>query len=196
MLEFQCRADEYLEARRAALRVRSFESWLYRRWGPALLIAGLVVIAQAPMHQSGYLVTAVGVALVLNNTLWFRHRVRVEWRTTPSLAYRTWVEIRDTGLLFRTVDGEARVPWSSIKHIIETRATFVLYRASDDLRVFPKRAFANKSQIDSFRARLAAVCVEKGDGSAVPSFRFEVDTHGPRWRADEDTKRREGGIQR
>jgi len=195
MLEFQGLADEYLEARRAVVRLRRLEYWMNRAWGPAVLLAGLVVIARAPMEVIGYLVTAVGVALVLNGTWWFRRRVRVEWRTTPSLAYRTWMEIRDAGLSFRTVDGEIDVPWSSLDQIIETPRTFVLYRSPDDLRVVPKRAFASRSDVASFRARLAAICAEPSTGTQRPSFRFDVEARPSREPANDTPKRRQGGTQ-
>ena len=195
MLEFQCRADEYLEARRAVVRLRRLEYWMNLGWGPTVLVAGLVVIARAPVEVIGYLVTAVGVALVLNGTWWFRRRVRVQWRTTPSLAYRTWMEIRDTGLSFRTVDGEIHVPWSSLDQIVETPCTFVLYRSPDNLRVVPKRAFASRSDVASFRARLAAMCAELSTGTQRPSFRFDVEARPSREPANDAPKRRQKGIQ-
>jgi hypothetical protein len=194
MLEFQCRADEYLEARRAVLRLRRLECWMNLGWGPTLLVVGLVVIARAPLDVIGYLVTAVGVALVLNGTWWFLRRVRVEWRTTPSLAYRTWMEIHDMGFSFRTVDGEIDVPWSSLDQIIETPRTFVLYRSPDDLRVVPKRAFASRSDVASFRARLAAICAAQPGGTQRPSFRFEVEARPSQEPANDTPKRRQGGI--
>jgi YcxB-like protein len=176
MLEFECRLDEYLEARRAVARLDPIEYWLVRAWGPALIVAGLWVIARAPIDSTGYLVAAVGVGLVLNGTLWFRHRVRVEWRETPSLRYRTWMAIRDTGLLFASVDGgQTTVSWSSLEEIIETAATFVLRRGPDDIYVIPKRAFSSRARVESFRARLAAVSARRGDGSAAPSFRFQLN---------------------
>jgi len=195
MLEFQCRPDEYLEARRAALRLRQLEYWMNLGWGPALLIVGPVVILRAPTDVTGYLVTAVGVALVLNGTWWFRRRVRVEWRMTPSLGYRTWMAIRDTGLSFRTVDGEIDVPWSSLDHIIETPRTFALCRSSGGLRLVPKRAFASRSDVASFRARLAAVCAEQSSGTHRPSLTFQVDACLSQEPANDTPKRRQGGIQ-
>jgi len=158
VVEFQCRADEYLEARRAAVRVRPFEYWLNRAWGPTLVILGLVAIVRDALDPSGYLVTAVGVALVLNGTLWLRRRARVEWRTIPRLGYRTWLGIGDAGLRLTTVDGDTHVPWSTIKHVLETPNTFTLCRASDDFQVIPKRAFTSASQVAGFRARLATAC--------------------------------------
>jgi YcxB-like protein len=158
VFEFQCRADEYLEARRAAVRVRPFEYWLNRAWGPTLVILGLVTIVRDALDPSGYLVAAVGVALVLNGTLWLRRWARVEWRTTPRLGYRTWLGIGDAGLRLTTVDGDADVPWSTITHVVETPNTFTLCRAPDDFEVIPKRAFTSERQLTGFRARLAAEC--------------------------------------
>ena len=158
VFEFQCRADEYVEARRAAVRVRPFEYWLNRAWGPTLVILGLVVIVRDALDPSGYLVTAVGIALVLNGTLWLRRRARVEWRTIPRLGYRTWLGIGAAGLQLTTVDGDARVPWSTITHVVETPNTFTLCRASDDFEVIPKRAFTSEWQLTGFRARLATDC--------------------------------------
>ena len=158
VFEFQCRADEYLEARRAAVRVRPFEYWLNRTWGPTLVILGLAAIVRDALDPSGYLVAAVGVALVLNGTLWLRRRVRVEWRTIPRLGYRTWLGIGDAGLRLTTVAGEVDVPWSAINDVVETTRTFALCRAPDDVHVIPKRAFTSEWQLAGFRARLATDC--------------------------------------
>jgi hypothetical protein len=156
--EFQCRADEYLEARRAAVRVRPFEYWLNRAWGPTLVVLGLVAIVRDALDPSGYLVTAVGVTLALNGTLWLRRRARVEWRTIPRLGYRTSLGTGDAGLRLTTVAGEVDVPWSTINYVVETTRTFALCRAPDDIHVIPKRAFASEWQLAGFRARLANEC--------------------------------------
>jgi hypothetical protein len=155
VFEFQCRADEYLEARRATLRVRPLEYWLNRAWGPTLLVLAVVAIARDPLDPSGYLVAAVGGALVLNGTVWLRRRARVEWRTIPRLGYRTWLRIGEAGLRLTTVDGDVYRPWSTVEHVVETPRTFALYRAPDDFQVIPKRAFPTESQLAGFRTRLA-----------------------------------------
>jgi len=165
MLEFQCRADEYFEARHAVLRSRSLEylgSWI---WGSSALSVGLVVMYLTPADSAGYLVAAVGTALLLNLTVWFRYRIRVEWRTTPTLAYRTSMEIRDTELRLRNVKEEIRIPWSTINRVLETSTSFVLCRSSDDVRIIPKRAFATKTQVAGFRTLLASA--GRGDRSCA-----------------------------
>ena len=158
VFEFQCRADEYLEARRAAVRVRPLEYWLNRAWGPTLVILGLVAVVRDALDPSGYLVTAVGVALVLNGTLWLHRQACVEWRTIPRLGHRTWLGIGDAGLSLTTLDGEVYVSWSAIKYVVETTRTFALCRAPDDLYVIPKRAFTGEWHLAGFRARLATEC--------------------------------------
>jgi YcxB-like protein len=172
MLEFQCRADEYVEARLAAARVRRTEYWLNRIWGPTLLALGLVVVARDGLDPSGYLVAAVGVALVLNGTVWLRRRARVEWRMIPRLGYRTRLGCGTTGLRLTTVDGDVDVAWSAILHVVETDHTFALSRSLHDVYVIPKRAFETEARLDGFRARLAAECprvrVMAGRPTALP----------------------------
>jgi hypothetical protein len=158
VFEFQCRADEYLEARRAAVRVRPLEYWLNRAWGPTLVILGLVAIVRDALDPSGYLVTAVGISLVLNGTLWISRRARVEWRTIPRLHDRTWLRLDDAGLRLTTLDGEVGVPWFALTYVVETARTFALGRTPDDIHVVPKRAFASDWQLADFRARLVTHC--------------------------------------
>ena len=117
-----------------------------------LLILGLGLFWSTREGVEAYRTLLLGSPVVIAAALYFMisHKSKLQFRKSKTLQSRIRYPLREDGLLLETSDASAKMPWSQVSDIQDTRDHLVIYSSKGQAYVVGKAWFSGPESMNTF----------------------------------------------
>ncbi|MDT5063385.1 MAG: hypothetical protein QOH63_3844 [Acidobacteriota bacterium] len=149
-LRFRYTEEEYIAAIRFYLT--GSKSFLIRLILSFICVAaGIFLVSFLNLDSAfSFLLTFIGVVLLLIWSLLFFVVPRQRFRRDPKFRDEYFLQFSDDGIQFKTAQIDALVQWSLYSRVIENERFYILVYGENMISVIPRRAFASAQQEAAF----------------------------------------------
>ncbi len=122
-------------------------------WGGLLMLLGIFVFFLGGLGiYLGAYVFLVGVNLLIG-AHWVRRWVsKRKWEREPFYQSEHKVAFSEDGVYFRMEPIESNLDWKYYQRLVESPDGLLLVYGNDSFNLLPKRAFANETLLNEYRA--------------------------------------------
>jgi hypothetical protein len=150
-INFFLQWEEYFAAQEFFRRRRqSFApEWV---WGGLLILVGVILLV---IGASGILAAGVvvfGLAILFGAPIARRWTSKRKWQREPLYHTEHEVSFGEDGVHFRMGQVESNLDWKYYQRLLESQDGLLLVYGDESFNLLPKRAFANETLINTFRA--------------------------------------------
>jgi len=121
-------------------------------WGGLLILVGVIsLVLEAPVVLAVGAVL-IGLAMIFGAPFIRRWASKRKWQREPLYHTEHEVSFSEEGVYFRMGQVESNLDWKYYQRLLESQDGLLLVYGGDSFNLLPKRAFANETLINTFRA--------------------------------------------